>query len=218
MKSGERRDQIMEMLLAEGTVSLDDFAARFGVSKMTIHRDLDELEANGFLRKVRGGASVLSSARFESDYRYRHKVASEEKARIAREAARTIEPGQTIIIDDGSTAGKVAAHLGELQPLTVITNNLGVISELAGAHGINLIALGGQYSKKFNGFFGIVEQMSAVDTGGVEPLFTTLSAVSDVALRLRDDVVTEQNNRERNQRSAPSVEDGLFLVPKVIAE
>lgn len=69
---------------------------------------------------------------------------------------------------------------------------------------------------QLNGFFAIVEQMSAVDTAGVEPLYTPLSAVQDVALRLRDDVVTEQVDRERNQRSAPAVEDGLFLVPKVI--
>ena len=78
-----------------------------------------------------------------------------------------------------------------------------------------------QMLEQINSFFRIVEQMSAVDTGGVEPLFTPLSAVSDVALRLRDDAVTETPGvaqRERNQRSAPSVEDGLYLVPKVIAE
>jgi aspartyl-tRNA(Asn)/glutamyl-tRNA(Gln) amidotransferase subunit C len=69
---------------------------------------------------------------------------------------------------------------------------------------------------QLNGFFRIVEQMSAVNTSGVEPLFTPLSAVSEVNLRLRDDVVTETNQRELNQRSAPAVEDGLFLVPKVI--
>jgi aspartyl-tRNA(Asn)/glutamyl-tRNA(Gln) amidotransferase subunit C len=69
---------------------------------------------------------------------------------------------------------------------------------------------------QLNGFFGIVEQMSAVDTSGVEPLYTPLSAVQEVTLRLRDDAVTETDNRELNQRSAPSVEDGLFLVPKVI--
>ena len=70
--------------------------------------------------------------------------------------------------------------------------------------------------EQLNGFFSIVEQMSAVDTSGVEPLYTPLSAVSEVALRLRDDVVTETDQRELNQRSAPRVEDGLFLVPKVI--
>ena len=69
---------------------------------------------------------------------------------------------------------------------------------------------------QLNGFFRIVEQMSAVDTRGVEPLYTPLSAVQEVALRLRDDVVTEGDQREANQRSAPAVEDGLFLVPKVI--
>ncbi|WP_372528846.1 Asp-tRNA(Asn)/Glu-tRNA(Gln) amidotransferase subunit GatC [Piscinibacter sp.] len=69
---------------------------------------------------------------------------------------------------------------------------------------------------QLNGFFSIVEQMSAVDTRGVEPLYTPLSAVSEVALRLREDLVTETDQRELNQRSAPLVEDGLFLVPKVI--
>ena len=69
---------------------------------------------------------------------------------------------------------------------------------------------------QLNGFFRVVEQMSAVDTSGVEPLYTPLSAVQEVALRLRDDVVTEADQRAANQRSAPSVEDGLFLVPKVI--
>ena len=73
-----------------------------------------------------------------------------------------------------------------------------------------------QMLQQLNGFFGIVERMSAVDTTGVEPLYTPLSAVQAVELRLRDDVVTEGNDREANQRSAPAVEDGLFLVPKVI--
>lgn len=69
---------------------------------------------------------------------------------------------------------------------------------------------------QLNGFFRVVEQMSAVDTSGVEPLYTPLSAVQEVALRLRDDIVTESDQRAANQRSAPSVEDGLFLVPKVV--
>ena len=69
---------------------------------------------------------------------------------------------------------------------------------------------------QLNDFFNIVERMSAVDTSGVEPLFTPLSAVQEVGLRLRDDVATETNQREANQRSAPLVEDGLFLVPRVL--
>jgi aspartyl-tRNA(Asn)/glutamyl-tRNA(Gln) amidotransferase subunit C len=69
---------------------------------------------------------------------------------------------------------------------------------------------------QLNGFFSIVERMSAVDTSGVEPLYTPLSAVQAVSLRLRDDVVTETDQRALNQASAPRVEDGLFLVPKVV--
>lgn len=67
-----------------------------------------------------------------------------------------------------------------------------------------------------NGFFAIVEQMRAVDTSGVEPLYTPLSAVQPVHLRLREDAVTEGNARSAHQASAPAVEDGLYLVPRVV--
>ncbi len=67
-----------------------------------------------------------------------------------------------------------------------------------------------------NDFFRVVEQMSSVDTSGVEPLYTPLSSVAEVALRLRRDEVGETPDRELNQRSAPAVQDGLYLVPKVI--
>jgi aspartyl-tRNA(Asn)/glutamyl-tRNA(Gln) amidotransferase subunit C len=69
---------------------------------------------------------------------------------------------------------------------------------------------------QINGFFNIVETMRAVDTSGIEPLAHPVAATQDVALRLRDDVASEPDQREANQRSAPSVERGLFLVPKVI--
>jgi aspartyl-tRNA(Asn)/glutamyl-tRNA(Gln) amidotransferase subunit C len=69
---------------------------------------------------------------------------------------------------------------------------------------------------QINGFFDIVEKMRAVDTAGVEPLAHPVAAVQDVQLRLREDVASEGNQREANQRSAPAVERGLFLVPKVI--
>jgi aspartyl-tRNA(Asn)/glutamyl-tRNA(Gln) amidotransferase subunit C len=69
---------------------------------------------------------------------------------------------------------------------------------------------------QINGFFDIVEQMRAVDTAGIEPLAHPVAAVRQIALRLRDDVASEPDQREANQRSAPAVERGLFLVPKVI--
>lgn len=69
---------------------------------------------------------------------------------------------------------------------------------------------------QLNGFFDVVERMRSVDTTGVEPLAHPVAAIEDIVLRLREDVVSEPNNREANQRSAPAVEAGLFLVPKVI--
>ncbi|KQP12514.1 Asp-tRNA(Asn)/Glu-tRNA(Gln) amidotransferase subunit GatC [Pseudorhodoferax sp. Leaf267] len=69
---------------------------------------------------------------------------------------------------------------------------------------------------QINGFFDIVERMRAVDTTGVEPLAHPTGVLADVALRLREDVASEHDDREANQKSAPAVERGLFLVPKVI--
>mgnify|MGYP003579062227 CR=1 FL=1 len=69
---------------------------------------------------------------------------------------------------------------------------------------------------QINGFFSIVEAMRAVDTSGIEPLAHPVAAFQDVQLRLREDEVTEPDAREANQRSAPAVERGLFLVPRVI--
>ena len=69
---------------------------------------------------------------------------------------------------------------------------------------------------QINGFFDIVEQMRAVDTKGVEPLAHPVAAIGEITLRLREDIASEPNQRESNQQSAPAVERGLYLVPKVI--
>jgi aspartyl-tRNA(Asn)/glutamyl-tRNA(Gln) amidotransferase subunit C len=69
---------------------------------------------------------------------------------------------------------------------------------------------------QINGFFDLVERMRAVDTTGLEPLAHPVATIEEISLRLRDDVVSEPDNREANQKSAPAVERGLFLVPKVI--
>jgi aspartyl-tRNA(Asn)/glutamyl-tRNA(Gln) amidotransferase subunit C len=69
---------------------------------------------------------------------------------------------------------------------------------------------------KMNGFFQLVEAMQSVPTDGVVPLAHPIEVVQPMVLRLRDDVASEPNAREDNQRSAPAVEKGLFLVPKVI--
>lgn len=69
---------------------------------------------------------------------------------------------------------------------------------------------------ELNGIFALAEQMQAVDTAGVAPLSHPLAAILELPLRLRDDVVTEENRRDDYQAPAPKTQDGLYLVPKVI--
>lgn len=158
MKREERHQAILDLLIEQRAVDLDDLADRFGVSKMTIHRDLDELETDGVLRKVRGGATIEASTQFESDFRIRERQDLDAKLRMAEAALELIEPGMTVMVNDGSMAAELGALLVRKRPLTVITNNAAVIDCLKGEAGITLIALGGVYSAKFNAFFGILTE------------------------------------------------------------
>lgn len=73
-----------------------------------------------------------------------------------------------------------------------------------------------QVQEQINDIMGLVDQLGEQDTTGVEPLAHPLAIVQQVALRLRPDAVTESDQREANMANAPAVQDGLFLVPKVI--
>ena len=160
MKRDERRQMTMKMLVEQGSISLEKLADEFAVSKMTIHRDLDDLETAGLLRKIRGGASIESSTQFEADFQFRKQRAVREKFSIARKALSLIEPGMTVVLNDGTTAGLLGELLHEKRPLTVVTNNTAAIATLMHQNGITLITIGGTYSRKFNGFFGIIAEES----------------------------------------------------------
>lgn len=148
----------MDLMIEARAVDLDDLAGRFGVSKMTIHRDLDDLEQAGLLRKVRGGATIETGTSFESDFRIRELQNADAKARMAKSALDMVEPGMTVMINDGSMAAVLGARLPEKAPLTVITNNAAIIDRLKDRSRMTLIALGGEFSAKFNGFFGVITE------------------------------------------------------------
>ncbi len=109
-------------VMAEGAVRIEELADRFGISLMTVHRDLDELEGRGLLRKSRGVATALSTALVESSDVYRSGRQLAEKEAIAVAALEFIEPGQAIMLDDSTTALHLVPHLHTKKPLTVITN------------------------------------------------------------------------------------------------
>ncbi|MFF1403728.1 DeoR/GlpR family DNA-binding transcription regulator [Streptomyces sp. NPDC058294] len=159
-----RQAALAERVLAEGSASAAELAGRFGVSLMTIHRDLDELERQGIVRKFRGGVTAQPSGVFESNVQYRLKTMRAQKAALAGHALRHIEPGMAILLDGSTTTLEIARRLrsGEITPLTVVTNFLEAVNLLAGRRGIHLVALGGDYDRLHSSFLGV----SCVDAVG----------------------------------------------------
>jgi DeoR/GlpR family transcriptional regulator of sugar metabolism len=172
----ERRERIAEIVLANESVSARDLASRFDVSVMTVHRDLDELERRGVLRKIRGGATPQPSSLFESNVRYRLATAKAEKEALAQYALSMIEPGQALLLDDATTTLALARLLPNIAPLTVITNYLATIQLLHDAPGIRLIVLGGEYFPSHDSFLGIVCE-DAISSLRADLFFMSTSAV-----------------------------------------
>lgn len=189
MKREERKQLIMELLGDKGGVEVEDLSQRFFVSKMTIHRDLDELEREGVLRKVRGGATIEAGMQFESDFRFRERQGSEDKELIARKALEQIEPGMTVMINDGSMAAVLGAMLPEKKPLTVITNNAAILDSLRHESGISLIALGGSYSAKFNGYFGVLTEQNLASLRADIAFLSTPAVSGNQAFHMDGEVV-----------------------------
>ncbi|MGW0736064.1 DeoR/GlpR family DNA-binding transcription regulator [Streptomyces sp. NPDC002851] len=150
----DRRKKIADQVLADGSVTIDDLVRGLGVSQMTVHRDLDELERQGWLRKVRGGATAMPNALYESNARWRAGEMVAAKEAICATAVEFTEPGQAVIIDDSSTALPLARSLPSRGTYTVITNSLQVINDLSDDSGITVIGLGGVYHPSFNAFWG----------------------------------------------------------------
>jgi DeoR/GlpR family transcriptional regulator of sugar metabolism len=177
-----RRQDIAELILsagATGSVTAAELSARFGVSLMTVHRDLDELERQGVVRKYRGGVTAQPSGVFESNVAYRMKSMVAEKDAIAERAAALVEPGMAVMLDDSTTALALARRLTGtgVGPLTVVTNFRPAINLLAGERDIRLVALGGDYDPLHDSFLG-VSCVDAIEALHVDLCFVSTSAVS----------------------------------------
>lgn len=156
LKQSDRLDAITEMVLSVGSMRIDELVEIFGVSIMTIHRDLDELDTKGLLRKSRGVVTAVSTSLFEASTEYRVRQSRVEKAAVAKAAFEHIDPGQAVILDDSTTGLMLAEMLLEKRPLTVITNFQRMINLLTDQPGINLISTGGQYYQWCEAFMGTV--------------------------------------------------------------
>ncbi len=141
--SAARQTRIRERLAAQPGVAIGDLAREFGVSEMTVRRDLDALEGQSHILRTHGGAVLTERMILEFDYRNRRELNRPAKRAIAAEARKLIQPGMRLILDTGTTTLELAALLHDGKDLTIITPSLAVASELQHASGVEVILLGG---------------------------------------------------------------------------
>lgn len=138
-----RHQKILDRLHAQGEVAVQELAEAFGVTPMTIRRDLDFLAEQNRLTRTHGGAMRSSSAVIEFAFLERSRERIAEKQAIARAAAALVEPGMTLVLDTGTTTLEVARAIAGVPDLTVLTSSLAIASALYGRENLSLILLGG---------------------------------------------------------------------------
>jgi DeoR family transcriptional regulator of aga operon len=141
----QRRRSVLDLIDQDGQVTVVDMVRRFSISAVTVRNDLDALASLGALVRSHGGAVRRLETTQDYPLRTKETLHRDEKVRIGRGAAELIQPGETIILDSGTTTAEVARHLKrmKIQSLTVITNALNIGVELADTPGITLIMIGG---------------------------------------------------------------------------
>lgn len=150
----DRQAKIAEYVLANGFTSIEDLMALFNVSRMTVHRDLNDLERSQLIQKVRNGASAESSKNFDSDFRYRERVNIPQKEAMCRIASTLLNDGMSIFLDDSTSVLYLIQYFKNFKSLTVITPSLPAINEIIKIPEIDLIILGGEYRLKFQSTYG----------------------------------------------------------------
>lgn len=179
-KTEIRQRQIGERVIAAGSCTAQELASAFGVSIMTIHRDLDVLEHRGIVRKFRGGVTAQPSGVFESQLSYRMTSNDAEKSAIAQAALDYVEPGMSVMLDDSTTILHMIPGLAQYAPLHVATTFLTALqrlAQLATESDLSIIGLGGVYDGGHDSFVGMqcLEQISGIRA---DVLFSSTSAVS----------------------------------------
>ncbi|MBI2941860.1 MAG: DeoR/GlpR transcriptional regulator [Chloroflexi bacterium] len=145
MLGATRRDRLLNELLRNGGVTVSALSEDLQVSEATIRRDLELLEQEGLLRRTHGGAVVVDTAgALELSVREKSTLNIEEKRRIGLAAAALIESGHTIALNGGTTTAQVARSIRHHTNVTVVTNAVNVVLELAKRPGITLISTGGR--------------------------------------------------------------------------
>ena len=148
MKTGPRRQQILNLLEETGSLDVGDLADRFAVSVVTIRKDLDGLEREGLLQRTFGGAAFSHRSRFNKSFLERTRLHRREKRAIAAAALEYIKDGDTVILDAGTTTLALAQLLKQqVKSAFIITCSVPVALELSSA-GYDILLLGGMVRNK----------------------------------------------------------------------
>jgi len=143
MDTKRRRLEMLELLETEGELKVAELSSRFSISEMTVRRDLEVLEREGILKRVRGGAIGATSRSYEPPFALRAGRNAEVKKRIGAAVARMISDGETVIIDVGTTALAVAEALKDRRGLTIVTPSLRAAWLLADNAELRVMVTGG---------------------------------------------------------------------------
>lgn len=155
MKSAvERRMEIIEVVNRDGKARVEDLAALFDVSSVTIRSDLSFLESNGYVVRSHGAAIPNTGVVAELSVHEKRRQNSDVKSQIGEAASQLVNNGDTIILDSGTTAKEIASSLKNLNNAVVMTNGLDVAMELASAPGIEVLMPGGILRKNALSFSG----------------------------------------------------------------
>ena len=158
MKVEQRQKAIVSDVMGSGRVPIDTLVRRFGVSRMTIHRDLDDLERRGLVRKERGFVTAEESLVFAGNHLYRAGQARRQKEAIAKAASALVQNKNVVILDDSTTVLAMVPFLTRLESVTVITNFRAVIEGLIGHDHVTVVALGGTYNPTLDAYYGLVTE------------------------------------------------------------
>jgi len=154
MTPEQRRERILAYLSTQEQTSVSDLSQALNVSEVTVRKDLDQLEMQGMLTRVRGGAVVSGRGRLERYFAAREQEHLEEKRRIAQAAAGLVRSGQQIFLDASTTVLQVARLIKEREDLVVVTNGLYTALELNFSTGITTIVVGGTMRRRSSSLVG----------------------------------------------------------------
>ena len=152
-ESEARRSEIVRLARSSGLASVDDLSAQFGVTASTIRRDLSQLTSQGLIARTYGGAIALDPQQ-ESSLRQRALEGFDAKRAIAEWAASQVRPGETILLDAGTTVGAMGEFLRDIDDITVIAAGLTALESLADADSVRVECIGGTLRHLSQGFVG----------------------------------------------------------------